>query len=161
MIQLDKKELRDERSFYFRHEVEVRFQDVDAAGVVFFATFFDYVHQAYESLLGQLGSPLPQVLAEGKWAAPLRHVEADYFQPANYGDLLGVALVRRHIEETELTLGWRLNLANSEEERVIAVVQTVHTFIHPARRERVSVPEELVRALVALPGENACGTKEK
>jgi 1,4-dihydroxy-2-naphthoyl-CoA hydrolase len=151
MIRFDKKELAQDSPHYYFQDVEVRFQDVDAANVVFFSRFFDYVHGVYEGLLRELGSPLPQVLKEGIWAAPLRHVEADYLSPVRFGDSLRIALVGAHVEESELTLGWRLAQRRSPVGQVVAVVQTVHTFIDPVRRERTSIPPEFMKLLADSP----------
>src|SRR5690606_35065652 len=104
MYRFEKRLLGERKASAFSAEVAVKFQDVDAAGIVFFARFFDYVHGAYEGFLTASGSPLPDVLREKSWAAPLRHAEADYLRPARYGDILLVELVAAHSEPSELAL---------------------------------------------------------
>jgi 1,4-dihydroxy-2-naphthoyl-CoA hydrolase len=126
-------------------EIAVRFQDIDAAGIVFFSKFFDYVHLAYEGFLADAGTPLPRVLQDGIWAAPLRHAEADYLAPVRFGAVLRVELVAAAVEQTEITLGWRI--LDKESQKPRAVVQTVHTFIDPRVMSRISVPSELSRKL--------------
>lgn len=65
---------------------QVRFQDVDAAGVVFFARYFDLVHDAYAAFLESRGHPLASMFATPAWILPLRHAEADYLRPLRLGD---------------------------------------------------------------------------
>jgi YbgC/YbaW family acyl-CoA thioester hydrolase len=94
----DKKELSAATSSVFDLKFIVRFQHVDAAGVVFFARFFEYVHEAYEGFLSQLGLPLSTVLREQKWIAPLKHVEADYFRALRLGEEVTVQLVAAEVQ---------------------------------------------------------------
>ncbi len=142
MIRFDKRTLGERKNYAFTEAIPVRFQDVDAAGIVFFARFFDYVHIAYEGFLRDVGLPLPHVLREGSWAAPLRHAEADYLSPARFGDVLVVELVAAHLEDSEMTLGWRVR-RQDESGRPCAIVQTVHTFVRPSNFERISLPPEI------------------
>lgn len=141
MHHFDKQELRARQSSLFRWAMPVRFQDVDAAGIVFFARFADYVHDAYVALLDELGAGLASVLREKSWAAPIRHVELDYFAPLRFGDRVTIDLVAAHLEETEVTLGWKVQRAAD----VVAVAQTVHTFVDPGSFQRIPVPQAFRR----------------
>lgn len=137
MHHFDKRDLRERTAGYFHHALAVRFQDVDAAGIVFFARALDYVHDAYVALLAELGSDLPSVLRERTWAAPLRHVEVDYFEPLRFGDRLTVTVVAANVADSEIVLGWQI----LRRDGVAAVAQTVHTFVDPRSFERMDVPE--------------------
>lgn len=150
MIRFDKSDLQETKLALFSESMHVRFQDVDAAGVVFFARFFDYVHQGYEGLLRKVGVDLPGVLRSKEWAAPLRHVEADYRSPAFFGDLLAIELVAAEVEESEISLGWRLTCQSGDRSRVVAVVQSVHTFIDPGTRQRCPLPASIRDGLGSL-----------
>jgi 1,4-dihydroxy-2-naphthoyl-CoA hydrolase len=125
----------------FVRERVVRFQDVDAAGIIFFARAFEYFHDAYVEFLDANGAALPAALRERSWAAPLRHAEADYLRPLRFGDQIAVALVAAHVEPTEVTIGYRVARAGSDE--VAVVGQCVHTFIDPERFARRPMPDEL------------------
>jgi YbgC/YbaW family acyl-CoA thioester hydrolase len=107
MVRFEKSDLGEKKVALFSESLHVRFQDVDAAGVVFFARFFDYVHQGYEALLRKVGVDLPGVLRSKECAATLRHVEADYRAPAFFGDLLAVEMVVAEVEVREISIGWR------------------------------------------------------
>jgi len=141
---IDRKQLFEAGPPLFQISVDVRFQDIDAAGIVFFARIFDYAHLAYERFLAKCGYPLAVVLREGQFAAPLRHAEADYRAPLRYGDELTIELSVALVADSEITLGFRVVRADA---KVCAVVQTVHTFVSPADFQRRSVPSAIVQAL--------------
>jgi len=131
----------------FRVAMAARFQDVDAAGIVFFARVLEYFHDAYLAFLADAGQPLPAVLAERRWAAPLRHAEADYLRPIRFGDALEVQLVRARFEGSTLVVGHRLAAADGA---ALAVGTTVHVFVDPATFRRADPPAGLVAAFSRL-----------
>lgn len=144
MHRFERDELKATTGSLHAQRIIVGFQHVDAAGIVFYARFFEFFHEAYEGLLRRLGSPLEKVLAEGRWAAPLRHASADYLAPLTLGEAFDVHVALARVEETEITLGYRVTRADGG---IVAVGQTVHAFIDPKVRRRVSVPSELAEFL--------------
>lgn len=139
----------------FSHPLSVRFQDVDAAKVVFFARLFDYFHDAYVAFLDEGGLPLHGVLARGEWGAPLRHAEADFLAPIHFGDLLDVGIVGAALGEGRYTLGYRLSVVKSARTKVGTVVAVGHTH-HVViggdldRPRRLALPEDLLKVLGPL-----------
>lgn len=132
----------------FSHPLQVRFQDVDAAGVVFFARFFDYFHDAYVAFLEQAQLPLPRVLEARSWAAPLVHAEADYLKPLRFGDRVEAQLVLAEVGSSSILLGHRVVKAGAAS--AVAIGQTVHAFIDPAARSRIEVPPDVAAAFRRL-----------
>lgn len=129
----------------FSREREVRFHDIDAAGIMFYPRIFEYCNDLLVDYLASEGVGVPGVLAARRWAAPLRHVEADYFRPLRFGDRIQVALCRAQVKESAVTLAYRVG--RQGEEGAVAVVQTTHVTIDPESFLRCPVPEELSRAL--------------
>ncbi len=148
MFRFDKKELKSLEASRFRHEISVRFQDVDAAGIVFFARVLDYMHDAYVSALSELGADLANVIRTRAFAAPLRHAEADYFSPLRFGDTVVVSIVAAHVEATEIVLGYQVTHKTGG--NVTAVGQTVHTFVDPKTFQRIPVPDAIAEGFGAL-----------
>lgn len=126
----------------------VRFQDVDAAGVIFFAAVFEYCHDLYVEYLDAHGVSLVEVLKQRQWAAPIRHAEADYLRPLRFGDEIAVSLPVAHLAESELTLGYRITLGASREVAVVA--QSVHTFVSLPDFKRCALPEDVFMAFQPL-----------
>lgn len=139
-------ELRDALDVLYTSERAVRFQDVDAAGTVFFPRFFEYASDAYIELLARGGCDLAGDIAAKRWAAPLVHAEADFHAPLRFGDALVAEVVRARVGTTSYTLGFRVR-AQSEPSRVCATVITVHVSIDPATFKPAPVPDAVRRAL--------------
>lgn len=149
MYRFDAAELRERPANAFAIERDVRFQDVDAAGLVFYPRILEYFSDAFIAFLNQNGADLPEVLREQRWGAPLRHAEADYFRPLRYGDRIEVAIVRCRVEATAVTIGYRV--AGFPEGVVTGIGQTVHVFVNMPTFERCPVPAELAEAFSRLP----------
>ena len=129
----------------------VRFQDVDAAGVVFHARVFDYFHDAYVNFLRATGVPLEEALRDGAWAAPLRHAEADYQRPLRFGQEVTVSLALAAVDETEYVIRYRVEV----EDGVACEGRTVHVSVDPENFRRRAVPDVLRRALAQLPDDGS------
>lgn len=121
----------------------VRFQDVDAAGIVFYARTFDYFHDAYVDFLRARGAPLERALRDGSWVAPLTRAEAEYLRPLRFGDGIEVSVVSVDLEETEYRVSYRIDLDGE----LAAVGRTRHVSVSPETFRRAPLPELLRRAL--------------
>ena len=130
--------------------VEVRFQDVDAAGIVYFPRLISYFHDAYVAVLAARGLPLHELLQTSPWIAPIRRAEADFLRPVRFGDRLHASLVRAQASQSSISLGWRLTsggdgCSGAPAEVVHATGKTVHTFVDRSFR-RADLPDEMRRA---------------
>ena len=149
MFRFDRDRLKLAPSSAFKVELAVRFQDVDAAGIIFYPRALELCHDAYVAFLEHVGLPLHEVL-RGPWLAPVRHAEADYLKPLRFGDKVEVALVGAHFETmpnpTEVTLGFRVGRGTE----AAILVQTIHTFVERKTFQRTGVPDELKKALAPV-----------
>jgi YbgC/YbaW family acyl-CoA thioester hydrolase len=125
----------------------VRFQDVDAAGIIFFARVLEYFHDAFLGLLRRAGIDLAAVLREGNWGMPLGHAEADYLGPMRFGDDVVVEIVRLDLGERSLHVGARVR---SPEGRILAIGQAVHVCIDRGTFRSKGIPEQTAAALKAV-----------
>ncbi len=130
----------------YEHPVEIRFQDVDAAGILFFARVFDLFHDAFFAGLADRGIRFPEVLAAGRWASPLVHAEADYRRPMRFGDRVVVELARVEFGATSITTRYRIRGAD-DPERLHASGHLVHAFVSLPDFRSCPVPEEVRGAL--------------
>lgn len=80
----------------FRHERPVRFAEVDAARIVFFARYLEFCHDALEALFAALPGGYPELTMARGIGIPSVHIEADYKAPLRYGDtaLIDVSVER-------------------------------------------------------------------
>jgi len=150
MFRFERDELKQSVNHGFARERAVRFQDVDAAGIIFYARAFELCHDLYVEFLSEAGLPLHESL-KGPVIAPIRHAESDYLRPLRFGDRVEVALVAAQLgpaaPPSEATLGFRISKLPAREPSIL--VQSVHTFVTRDRFERAEVPEALARALRA------------
>jgi len=69
-----------------RAKYPVRFNEVDAAGIVFFPRFYDYFHMTFEAFFGPAtGIPYHEWIQEKRIGWPAVHVETDFRAPLRYG----------------------------------------------------------------------------
>lgn len=123
----------------------VRFQDVDAAGTVYYARVFEYFGDAYVALLERGGIDLRHMLAAKEVLAPLVHAEADYLSPLRFGDEIDVEVATTRVGRSSITIGYRI-LSGS---RLCAVGHTVHVFVDAATFQSREVPPGIRAALTS------------
>jgi 1,4-dihydroxy-2-naphthoyl-CoA hydrolase len=150
VFRFERDRLRSSTAKAYARERAIRFQDVDAAGIIFYPRALELFHDLYVEVLAEIGQPLHEAL-RGPWLAPVRHAEADYLRPLRFGDRVEVAMVAAHLgpsaPPSEITLGFRVSALPSGEPAIVG--QSVHTFVTRDRFERTSVPEPIQRALAA------------
>ena len=93
------------------YERTVRFDEVDAAQIVFFARYLHYGHEAMESLLGGLDGGYVHLVSERKIGMPAVHVDIDYKAPARFGDALNIEVDVTHIGRTSCSYRYRITKA--------------------------------------------------
>lgn len=70
------------------YERPIKFEDVDAANIVFFARFLGYAHEAMENFFAVLEGGYPHLIQGRRVGLPAVHVEISFSSPARYGDVL-------------------------------------------------------------------------
>jgi len=145
MHRFDREELKRSRPSAFVDRRAIRFQDIDAAGIIFYPRILEMFHDAYGALLAFAGTPLAEVIQKHAWLAPVRHAEADYFKPLRFGDVVQVEIARAYVAETEVTLGYRV--VRDGDGEVCVVGQVVHTFVERSTFRRTQMPAEVRRVL--------------
>lgn len=134
-----------EEAVWFAHATRVRFQDVDAAGIVFFARVFDLFHDAYVEALRAGGVELSAVLAAKVWAAPLTSCDAQFRRPLRFGDEITVEL-RAELSERDMVVRYRV-CPTSDRAITLATGTTKHAFVDRATFARIDPPAQVRAAL--------------
>ena len=138
------EELRDAPAPLFAEPRVVRFQDIDAAGIVFYPRVLEYFSDAYLTMLVARGYDLPRELARATVGYPLVHAEADYLRPLRYGDAIKVEVISPRLGDTSFRVGYRLK---TESGHPAAIGQTVHVAIDRSTFKPCPIPAEIRRAL--------------
>jgi 4-hydroxybenzoyl-CoA thioesterase len=71
----------------FVTQLDVRFGDVDPAGIAYYPRIFEFIHQATEALWDvHVGRRYFYLLSEERLGFPLVHSEVQFSHPLNFGD---------------------------------------------------------------------------
>jgi 4-hydroxybenzoyl-CoA thioesterase len=74
------------------NEQQIRFDDVDGAGIVYYPRFFHFCHKAFEDFFNQGPFSYPELICQRKIGFPTVHIEADFKKPLFYGDRISISL---------------------------------------------------------------------
>ena len=132
------------------HARAVRFQDVDAAGIAFFARILEYFHDAWAEFLTSVGHPLHEVIGARGIGAPLRHIEGDFLKPLRFGDPIHVSIVVFRLDGEDLLVGYRVDAPDGT---AVAVGQSLHAFLDLKTFRRMTPPEWAVALSTKLAGD--------
>lgn len=127
----------------------VRFNEVDAAGIVFYPRFFDYFHMAFEDFFGAAtGVPYHVWIKERRIGWPTVHVECDYRAPLRYGDAFEVAVSFPKVGRSSFVT--RYEVRSDGDLRCAAAITCVTTDLD--RMESLAIPLVVREALARFPG---------
>lgn len=126
----------------FEHAMQVRFQDVDAAGVLFYGRVYDYSHVAYEEFWASMGVDRAWVFSQADFLIPIAHSEADYRKPVKHGERITVRIDVTRVGRASFSLAYRVTGPGGTED-VRAVVATVHAFVAKESMKPIPIPDEL------------------
>lgn len=120
----------------------VRFGDTDAAGVVFFANYLAFCHEAYEESLAAAGIPLGEFFRDTGVVVPIAKSEAEYLRPLGPGDKLRVTVAPEPLSENSFAVRYEIFRLGAVE-KLAARLRTEHVATSPAKRSRVPLPAAL------------------
>lgn len=133
-------------------ERPVRFEDVDAAGIVFFPRYLEYTHEAMERFFDALparpGGVTPgyvDLITKRRIGFPAVHVTADYRGPLRYGDVALIAITVARIGTTSIT--FRYEITRKRDSVKVATIEHVVVASDLDTVTKRDLPED-VRALL-------------
>ena len=127
-----------------KRKLTVRLHDTDAAGILFFANQFLYIHDAYEELLQLIGLPVASILHDESFILPIVHAESQYFRPLRVGDETTVIVQVGSIGKSSCVLVFDLFAAD---DKLVGKAKTVHVAVNKQTQDKIVLPEKLQRAL--------------
>jgi 1,4-dihydroxy-2-naphthoyl-CoA hydrolase len=127
----------------------IRLQHTDAAGVVFFARYFELAHLAYEDLLDAIGQSLPPELGREALILPIVHAESDYRAALRLGDVLHIDVAVEAVRSRSFSLAYVFRTTDGIE---AATLRTVHVAVDTTTGTSAALPEALADALRGAAG---------
>jgi 4-hydroxybenzoyl-CoA thioesterase len=129
--------------------IQVRWSDVDPAGIVFYARFFQWYDLGCEALFASLGLPWPEAFPKyGIVGVPIVECGSRFTAPARYGDVLTIRSTVAWVKDKT----FRMEHTISVGETVCASGFEVRAWVaRPAtpggRLSARSIPDEVSRKL--------------
>jgi 4-hydroxybenzoyl-CoA thioesterase len=125
----------------FVHVHRVRFEEVDAARIVYFARFFSFCHEAMEAMLSPIEGGYSALVLERGLGLPAVHVDADFAAPLRFGDEVRIATVVERVGTSSCAL--RFDLARASDGHPIATVRHVVALTDLATMRARPLPDDL------------------
>ncbi|MBI4780614.1 MAG: acyl-CoA thioesterase [Oscillatoriophycideae cyanobacterium NC_groundwater_1537_Pr4_S-0.65um_50_18] len=124
----------------------VRFQDTDAAGVVYFANVLSMCHEAYEASLAASGVNLKQFFGRGEIAIPIVHASVDLRQPMFCGEQHSIHLTPTQLSPSKFSIQYAIFSAEGVAQQVCQAA-TIHIAIQAHKKTRAALPAEIEKWL--------------
>ncbi|MEG4403730.1 thioesterase family protein [Microcoleus sp. MON2_D5] len=128
----------------FTYTRTVRFQDTDAAGVVYFANVLAMCHEAYEASLAASGINLKAFFSNPQVAFPIIHASVDFYRPMFAGDRLMIQLMPKQVTGDEFEIAYQV-FSGEVAGRSAAKALTKHVCIDAVSRARKQLSEDLMQ----------------
>jgi 1,4-dihydroxy-2-naphthoyl-CoA hydrolase len=129
----------------------IALHDTDAAGVLFSANLLRICHQAYESMMSELGFALGDILQHRRFGLPLAHVEGDFLRPLRCGDRIEIRARVAALNTRSFKMDYELLTADG---MVAARAASVHVCVNVNEYTAMPLPEELRVALTKYAATN-------
>ncbi|MCA9588778.1 MAG: acyl-CoA thioesterase [Myxococcales bacterium] len=129
----------------FRIERAVRFDEIDAAGLVFFPRFLAYCHEAMEDFFGGVDGGYVGLIRDKRVGFPAVHLTTDFRAPLRYGDVAAITLVVTKVGTTSCT--FRYEISRAWDGFVVAVAEHVCVCTDLDAMAKLPLPDD-VRALL-------------
>ena len=130
----------------FTYNRTIRFQDTDAAGVLYFANVLSICHEAYEAALELSGIDIKQFFTNPSTAFPIVHANVDFMRPMYCGDKLFVSLIPSKIGVEQFEINYQIYI----NDKLTAKAMTRHVCIDVKNRKKQGLSAEVVKLLEKL-----------
>jgi 1,4-dihydroxy-2-naphthoyl-CoA hydrolase len=128
----------------FTYTRTVRFQDTDAAGVVYFANVLAMCHEAYEASIAASGINLKAFFSNPEVAFPIIHASVDFYRPLFAGDRLTIQLTPKQVAGDLFEIAYQV-FSGEVAARSSAKALTKHASINAVSRTRTQLSEDLMQ----------------
>ena len=130
----------------FRTTRLVEFRDTDAAGIVHFATFFDWMEEVEHEFLRHLGLSVMMIGDEDRISFPRVHASCDFESSLRFEDVVDIEMTVRQLGKSSVCYGFRFSCEGSSiaEGKVVAVCCRIDPDTAP---KSIPIPKWVVEKL--------------
>ena len=126
----------------FNRKMTVRMYDTDAAGILYFANQFRFIHDTFEEWITSHGWGFDRLFDDSPYTFVIVHAESDYLHSITVGDVLDIQLSVDRIGDTSFTMKYDLFKGDIK----VGLVKTVHVVLDKKTKQKCSIPDELKNA---------------
>ena len=123
----------------YKYNTVIRLRDTDAAGVVFFAAYFEIAHDCYESFID-----ITNVINNDDFIITVVHADADYTLPLCAGDEITVQMTLAKTGRCSFTLEYELVRQDGTS---AAKIRTVHATVSKKNSRPLKIPDAIKKRL--------------
>ena len=124
----------------FEYRTTIKLPHTDAAGIMFFANYFNLAHDVYEAFLESIGFPMRDMIDNRDYLLVIVHAEADYKNSYRLGE--GIT-VKMHVEKIGISsVVFRYDFYDEKQQNT-GTAQTVHSCIDKKNNKKRDLPEFL------------------
>ncbi|MGA9770185.1 MAG: thioesterase family protein [Blastocatellia bacterium] len=125
----------------YKTTLQVRFGDVDKAGIVYYPRIFHYLHIAQEDFFaGHVGIAYHRLIEEERLAWPTVSDSTDFLRVIKYGDTLDITVYISRVGNSSATFEFRVCRAGSDD--LLVRSSQVKVAIQMDTWEKVAIPEK-------------------
>ena len=123
---------------------EVKMYDTDAAGILYFANQFRFVHDTWDAFLSSKGMPIQFFMNDTSYLFVIVYVEASYMEPVFLGDVLTINMDIESMSTSSVTFSYTL----FRDDVCVGTAKTVHVSIDKMSRKKIPIPKTLKQRLL-------------
>lgn len=122
----------------FTHPVRVYYQDTDTGGVVYHASYLNFLERARYEWLRDIGFSVDHLIKAHKTIFLIRSLSIEYFKPAVLDDLLQITVAVVDMSRSRITLSQQV--IRDQINLVSATVHVVCVNVDDLRPIRIPIP---------------------
>lgn len=123
----------------FRARRQIRFADVDPAGIVFYPRYFEMINATVEDWFEHIGYGFADMIRRDGYGVPLATIEVDFKRPSELDDWLDFTLEVKALGSSSIQVD--ITARCGEEIRLIA--RPVLVFVKTEATRPVRIPDAL------------------
>jgi 4-hydroxybenzoyl-CoA thioesterase len=131
----------------FVYERPVRFEEVDAAQIVFFPRILAYGHEALAKLMDELQGGYAELVVKRRIGLPTVHIEVDFTAPLRFGDVARVELTVTRIGHS--SCAFRADVTRILDGVKVATILCVCAVTDLSALRAIGIPDDVRRILEA------------
>lgn len=122
----------------FSHPVRVYYQDTDTGGVVYHASYLNFMERARYEWLREIGFGVDLLIQEHKTIFLVRSLNIEYFKPAVLDDLLQITVEVVDMNRSRITLFQQV--MRDQVNLVSATIHVVCVSVESLKPIRIPIP---------------------